>query len=252
MYKNKRSGYEWCLEDNIRVLDVTKWPRSFEMSGERGYYLSSITRDEYLKYLTSVKIKNDSTPRKSDWFLELRMYTLVPYNIMGIQKGIQHEHSVTEYNVKHVMDNPEPCELYKKWAKEWKTVILLNGGTSNEGHWVRQGFREVWYEGTMEQHLKTLQANGVKLAFFKEPDLNNMITGISFICDERVFNKNLYPSFVSSPYPWNEKGRNYKPSDEEFAKWEKENEKNYAAWVEKIGGDQNVWLRNFLVNFKLA
>jgi len=255
MNKHKKTGYEWCVEDKIRIYDVNSWPRSFEMSGGKGYYLTGITRDEFLRYLTQCgKHKSDSTPRKSDWFLELRMYSLVPYNIKPIQQGIQHEHAVTEYNVKHVMDNENPCELYKTWAKEWKTVILLNGGTSNEGHWVRQGFREVWYEGSMELHLKTLQENDIKLAFFKEPDLNNMISGISFIVDERVFNKTLYPDFVNSPYPWNEKGRAYKPKEEEFAKWEKDNNKNYEAWCEKIGGEKNVFLRDFLKpsNFRLA
>jgi hypothetical protein len=254
MDKNKRTGYEWCLEENIRVKDIENWPRRFERSAEKGYFLTDITRDEFLKYLTKVVVKHDSTPRKTEMFLELRMYSLVPYNLMGIQKGIQHEHSVTQYVAKHVLDTDEPCELYKRWAKEWKTAILLNGGTSNTGHWVRHGFREVFYEGSMQAHLKTLQKNNIKLSFFEEPDLNSELTGISFIVDERVFNRELYPDFVNSPYPWADKGRNYKPKDEEVDKWEAENNRNYEAWCEKIGGEKNVFLRDFLKpsNFKLA
>jgi hypothetical protein len=250
--EHKKTGYEWCLEDNIRVLDIDKWPRRLHQSAENGYFTALITREEFLKYLTKITIKHDSTPRKTEKFLELRMYTLVPYNISEIQKGIQHEHSVTQYNVMHVMDNDEPCELYKRWATEWKTVILLNGGTSNEGHWERQGYRDFQYYGTLESHLQELQKNNIKLSFFKEPDLNNMITGISFICDERVFNRTLYPDFVNAPYPWADKGRGYKPKDEEVEKWEADNNANYEKWVEKIGGEKNVFLREFTRGFRLA
>lgn len=251
--EHKKTAYEWCLEDNIRVLNIEDWPRRLHQSAEMGYFTALITRDEYKKYLAGgkVKIKHDSTPRKTEKFLELRMYTLVPYNIDAIQKGIQHEHSVTAYNVAHVMDNDEPCELYKRWAKEWKTVILLNGGTSNEGHWERQGYRDFQYYGTMEDHLQTLQKNNVKLSFFKEPDLNNMISGISFILDERVFNRTLYPDFVNAPYPWSGK-RGYTPTDEEMEKWEAGNQANYEKWVEKIGGEKNVFLREFTRGFRLA
>lgn len=252
--EHKKTAYEWSVIENVRILNIDKWPRRLHQSAEMGYMTALITREEFLKYLSSKEItaKPDSTPRKPEKFLELRMYTLVPYNIMGIQKGIQHEHSVTEYVVKHVLDTDKPCELYSKWAKEWKTVILLNGGTSNEGHWVRQGYREVFYEGTMEKHLRTLQEKDIKLAFFKEPDLNNMISGISFIVDERVFNRELYPDFVNSPYPWAEKGRNYAAKVEEIQKWEEDNFINYEKWLEKIGGEKNAFLREFLKQFRLA
>lgn len=256
MHKHKKTGYEWCVEDNVRVLDVENWPRRYEQSADKGYYLTSITREEFLKYLTNCKIKVDSTPRKSEWFLELRMYSLVPYNIMPIQKGIQHEHSVVDHVVRHVLDEiakgNAPDEKFVTWAREWKTSMLLNGGTSNEGNWVRHGFREIWYVGTMQGHLETLQTNNIPLSFFKEPDLNSMLTGISFIVDERVFNKDLYPKFVSDPYPWKDKKRGYMPSVKEFEEWEKSNNKNYEAWVEKIGGEKNAFLREFLGNFRLA
>jgi len=47
------------------------------------------------------------------------------------------------------------------------------------------------------------------------------------------------------PYPWQDKGRGYKPKEAEVAKWETENAKNRERWVEKIGGPKNDFLRQF-------
>jgi uncharacterized phage-like protein YoqJ len=47
------------------------------------------------------------------------------------------------------------------------------------------------------------------------------------------------------PYPWEDKGRKYKPKDSEMAKWEEDNQKNYEKWLEKIGGVKNAFLRDF-------
>ena len=35
-------------------------------------------------------------------------------------------------------------------------------------------------------------------------------------------------------------------------KWEEENNKNYQQWIVKVGGEKNVFLRDFLKDFKLA
>ena len=93
--EKKLTGYDWCLEYNIRVLNINEWPRLFEGSAEKGYFQTPIENYLFLNYLTSCKIKDNSTPRKTEKYLELRMYTLVPYNLAEIQKGIQHEHSTT-------------------------------------------------------------------------------------------------------------------------------------------------------------
>ena len=81
--------------------------------------------------------------------LELRMYGLVPYNISPIQQGIQFGHAVVEYG----LDNNG--EEYQNWAKNWKTFIILNGGTTNS---------DDEYPGTLNQHLETLIQNGVTLS----------------------------------------------------------------------------------------
>jgi hypothetical protein len=168
---------------------------------------------------------------------ELRMYGLVPYNISPIQQAIQFGHAVVEYGLENFNE-----EEYQNWAKNWKTFIILNGGTTNVSS---------NYNGTLNLHLETLKQNGIKVATFYEPDLGNQLTAIVFIVDERVFNKKKYPNYVP------EKGFNNlwnyvleffqtKTTQDEYNKW-KENFNDTEENVNKI-----IFLREFLNQFKLA
>ena len=141
----------------------------------------------------------------------------------------------------------QPENIFNKWATEYKTYIILNGGTTNNDSMSR------WY-GSMQKYRDQLAENHILYSEFFEPDLNLALTSVNLLVDERVFNRELYPDFVNSPYPWSDKGRNYKPKDEEVEKWEKDNNANYEKWVEKIGGEKNEFLREFLhpKNFRLA
>ena len=66
--------------------------------------------------------------------LEYRMYGLVMYNISPIQQGIQFGHALQEYNNDFFEGSADAKELaaFNHWRKDWKTFILLNGGTANE------------------------------------------------------------------------------------------------------------------------
>ena len=153
------------------------------------------------------------------------MYFLVLYSLSGIQKGIQSLHAQVEYALKYGKD-----KNYKEWASKYKTVILLNGGTSCETHIAKIGTAT----GTMEQHLKMLKQNNIKCAEFHEPDLNHSMSAIAFLVDERVFDKEKYPLQV----------------EEEFYPHLLTAE---IIMLEKLhGGKQNLFLRQFLRNFKLA
>ena len=154
--------------------------------------------------------------------LEKRMYFLTMYNISPIQQGIQCGHAQMEYALKHWED-----EEFQDWAKNWKTWIILNGGTSNSKP------AAIKDAGTMEQHYLTLLFhNKIKCTPFFEPDLNHSLTSIAFIVDERVFNKELYPDYII-----------YAGED---------NSDSYEDWVKSVGGEQNVFLREFLKQFRLA
>lgn len=184
--------------------------------------------------------------------LELRMYGLVNYQLTGIQMGIQFGHAVVEY----MINCPKKCEddivfAYNDWCENWKTFIILNGGTTNNNpHKI----------GTMNTHLQTLIDNEIFCASFYEPDLGDQLTSIVFIVDERVFNKEKYPDFdlkqfygeerikISEIYtdPMNPIFPNKSALIGKMVKLE------WDKWVESIGGKKNLFLRLFLKNFRLA
>lgn len=250
MEKIYKTPYERCLERNIRVIGLENLPNR-----ELEFYTEMYENDKDVDYFidslplyNGITIKQGKLHLKSEKYLELRMYTLVPYNLLGIQMGIQHEHAVVQHFLNNVHCPHPDSRRVERWAKEWKTSILLNGGTSNEGHWVEQGFGKVWYVGSMQKHLEKIAATGIKYSTFYEPDLNSMLTGISFILDERVFNKKLYPDYVELPFDPETDGV------DEFTirNWEDNNAIHYAKWVEKMGGETNVAMRKIISPLQLA
>lgn len=168
--------------------------------------------------------------------MEYRMYGLVPYNISPIQQGIQFGHAVVEYGLKY-----GDTDEYQSWAKNDKTFIILNGGTTNNNE---------NNLGTLNTHLKSLIENNILTATFHEPDLGGQLTAIVFLVDERVFNirpfdKNdpeptKYPSWDDYSYPLNG-----------FIRYG-EDKNPYNDWLTLMGGKQNEFLRNFLIDFNLA
>ena len=191
--------------------------------------------------------------------LELRMYGLVPYNISPIQQAIQFGHAVVEYGqkMKYLGEHNQSLNTqYNDWADNWKTFIILNGGTSN--HSINRYHQtDEPFVGSMESNLVLLEQNNVEINTFYEPDLNDMLSAIVFIVDERVFNRKKYPDFEDwiienygdliigngKEYPIT---RRIKESNS------KEDQKVYQSWVKIIGGEKNVFLRDFLKNFRLA
>lgn len=177
--------------------------------------------------------------------LEKRMYSLVMYQLSGIQAGIQSGHSNIEYSNEYGED-PE----YKDWATKWRTVIVLNGGTSNTGKESYYGYPAS--KGTMEKYYDTLKDANIKVVPFYEPDMNYCMTSMSFLVDERVFNKELYPDPELEMSTWLKIIR-LKTFDEIINYDFTPNEKNiFDNWIESIGGKSNLFLRFFVTNFRLA
>lgn len=182
--------------------------------------------------------------------LELRMYGFVPYNVSEIQKGIQFGHAVVEYGLENFHSNE-----YLDWAKYWKTFIILNGGTSNHST-NRYHQTEEEYVGSMENILEELKTNDVKLATFFEPDLNDMLSAIVFIIDERVFNRKLYLDFgdwvMQNHFSYLQdnmmnSGKIERMRKEGYFLSATDKEKKiYSDWVNFVGGEKNVFLRDFL------
>jgi hypothetical protein len=234
-----KTPYQWCVELNIRVLDLNEWPLEWHGSKEMHYFMfPTMVKNEFLEALLQCKVKANSMPRKTEMYLEYRMYGLVPYNLSPIQQGIQFGHAVVEYQQNTLAHEPMQ-KIYNKWAKEDKTFIILNGGTTNRN-------RERL--GTLNKHLSEITKMGVKVGIFFEPDLGDQLTAFVFLVDERVFNRELYPDFQEEKLPYGTR----KPSKKVETELEERNEANYQKWVEKIGNEKNVFLRGFLKQFRLA
>jgi hypothetical protein len=188
------------------------------------------------------------------------MYGLVPYNISPIQQAIQFGHAVVEYGqkMKRLGEHKQSLNLqYDDWADNWKTFIILNGGTTNHKTSLEDGLPF----GTLNQHVLTLKENNIEFATFNEPDLGDQLTAVVFIVDERVFNRKKYPDFED----WVIENYGDLISDDESSSahqiakrikysTSKEDQKVYQSWIKLVGGEKNVFLREFLhpKNFKLA
>jgi hypothetical protein len=205
--------------------------------------------------LKSLKTISDETP------MELRMYGMVPYQLKGIQGGIQFGHSKDEFTahiIEHIINSkiyPEEVrktfcdtiitdsdivEKYLDWLKNWKTYIVLDGGTTNTNPETL---------GTLNQHLKTLKEKGVFVTEFYEPDMGDQLLGIAFLVDERVFNREKYPDLKwMNDSEW----KNTFPPDNPIDPKYRSGYDEMVDWIVSIGGSTNYFLRNFLPKFKLA
>ena len=160
--------------------------------------------------------------------LELRMYFFVPYQLTGIQKGIQAGHALNEFFLKH-----GSSELFKEWAEKWKTFILLDGGTTNN----KVDPETKQFYGTLNQIKEKLlyfnfhhKDDPILFADFHEPDLNNALTAICFIADERVWAVPDYENYVSG--------------EPEFGP-----DPTYLFWLKEIlGGEKNKLLKELTSN----
>jgi hypothetical protein len=183
--------------------------------------------------------------------LEYRMYFFTIYQLTGIQAGIQCGHVSLEYAYKYGQSDE-----FKNFMNN-KTWIILNGGTTND----ERDFDGIAL-GTLNQIGDQLNENNIEFAFFREPDLNNALTALCFICDERVFNRGDYPDFVDYILDI----KMYSEAKEATSSAEnmimlkiKTNEElitmfpeYYKEWVRFVGGIKNVFLRELIKDKKLA
>ena len=110
------------------------------------------------------------------------MYGLVPYNISPIQQGIQFGHAVVEYSIGRYGSHDD----YEHWAKEDKTFIILDGGTTNDNE---------ERLGSLNKSVRRLEDICIPYATFNEPDLGDQLTAVVFLVDDRVWDKDKYPEY---------------------------------------------------------
>lgn len=177
---------------------------------------------QQIEDLTERRLKLPNV-EKNDVY-EQRMYSLVLRQLSPIQKGVQTTHSVVEYANNYGCDKE-----YRQWAETDKTLIILDGGTFQE----------------METIYESLKEWGVKFAKFQEPDLNYLTTAITFLVDERVWNRVLYPSWENlTQYPLVIDDNMLTPDSKDYM--------SYNEWVDMMGGAVNVDLRKLIFSKKLS
>ena len=182
--------------------------------------------------------------------LNLRMYFFVPYNLSPIQQSIQAGHAALEYALVY-----GATELFKDFAVNHKTWIILNGGTTNSSETNSGSLQEIIYAiKSFNEEYAYGPSNISELldfSFFNEPDINDALTAICFIVDERVFNTKDYPNWKQ--YLWNLMGNDFSnsinKSDDEL---KEEHPTVYKEWLELIGGHKNEFLKNLLKDKRLA
>lgn len=207
------------------------------------------------KWPSDVKSTKKSDPVElADWAKKrlpkhtFRMYGLVPYQLSGIQAGIQYGHAVVEYGLENANSSD-----YVQWAKKDKTFVVLNGGSSNSRR-SNDSPEHPEYVGTLNNHLALLENAEVTLSTFYEPDLQDMLTAIVFLVDNRVFDRETFPDWEF---------------ERKFPDWmrvdpdgvgprvyygNEEAQRGFDEWKSKFGedADQVVFMRDFLRPFKLA
>ena len=143
-----------------------------------------------------------------------RMYSLVLTSLSTIQKGVQSTHSIIDYASKFHKKSE-----YIQWYNIDKTIIILNGGN----YW------------DLKESKEFLNSLGIPYTVFYEDDLNHLMTSISFVVDEKVWDTKEYPSF-----------------DDEVDETSSDESEASPEWLTKMGGIKNYKLRKFLRSKHLA
>lgn len=181
---------------------------------------------------------------------ELRMYFLVPYNILDIQKGIQSGHAALRHARNYYCVDPRVWE-FVDFHETW---VILNGGTTNNSK---------SYPGTLQKTLKQMtdyndyvgeDGDKINISTFYETDLNNTLTAICIIAEENVF---LYDKYVDfKDYLFSKKsvfGREASDRRLSYDMLKIKFPKIFEEWTYEImDGEQNVILREILKGKKLA
>ena len=165
--------------------------------------------------------------------LKKRMYFLINYQLSGIQAGIQAGHCGQKYGRKYRDD-----EEYIDFIDNHVTWYVMNGGTTNDGSMIQKLDDGGTYRGSINVDLEKLENAGSKNYAFREPDLGDVITAVGFVCDERVFNTDVYPNFSFPNYKkWCERYGLMSDLDSSRTAYDGTRKKDYEMFVQKIGNE---------------
>lgn len=176
---------------NNLVVNVGDWVVDTNGNKIQFHDMPELPRENIVRLAKKEDFPLDKIPNE---YLEKRMYSLVPYNISPIQQAIQAGHAVEQFAFEYG-DTVD----YIDYIKNWKTWIILNGGTTNSEQIPETGY----YKGSLNNiagELGDWMINNphdkINFTMFNEPDLNDALTAVSLLVDERVFNRTTFPDFI--------------------------------------------------------
>jgi hypothetical protein len=193
-----------------------------------------------------------------------RMYGMVPYQLSGIQAGIQFGHATVEYGNEFQTLGKEYIDAgvidgYDQWRHFDKTFIVLNGGTFNK-RFVKVDKMPEWADaardnlgdadprkrelyagklplGSMDRYALELECMGVPIARFYEPDANDGLLAFCFLVDDRVFDQLRDPDLKRQLRDLNKRGVDLN---------------DFQMYLDQFGSRENFYLALFLVDKELA
>lgn len=169
----------------------------------------------------------------------LRMYFFVPYNIMPIQKGIQAGHCAEQFALKY---NISPVWL--EYVQDHKTWVILDGGTTNDDDKPER-------RGSLNIIGDTLESIGIPHASFYEEDLNDGLSAVCFLVDEKVWNMKDYPMYDEWCYQQKE-AMTRGPNGVVLGVHVEFPEEPTEQYIDFVGGDKNYQLKNLIYRKRLA
>ena len=116
----------------------------------------------------------------------MRFYAIGNYYLSSIQQGIQAAHTLAELAIM-----PEHRGVFDEWAKNHKTMVVLNGGNAD-------GLRK-FYELLSSEYAKSLP-----FAKFNEDaqSLDGALTSVGVIVNERIYSANWINGYDQTEGWW--------------------------------------------------
>jgi len=165
--------------------------------------------------------------------LTYRTYEIVLRQLNGINKGVQAEHSCKRYMWKYRND-AETALLFDPECPDNETTIMVDGGTHQE----------------MVEIQRQLEEAGIKHAYFNEPDLNDCLTAITVIADERVWDRRYFQRFEDFENYFETYIESEIQTDLDGV--ELIGKPDYNEWLIHIGGEKNAKLIEILNGKRLS
>lgn len=154
-----------------------------------------------------------------------RTYEIVLRHLSGVNKGVQVEHSAKRFIWKY-RNEPFVEELMENPENE--TTIMVDGGTHQD----------------MVEIQRQLEELNIPHTFFIEPDLNDCMTAITVVADERVWDRENYKSYRDFV--------DFNMANDGISIYSSIKPTYIEEWYEYIGGEQNSKLYEILSTKKLS